>query len=66
MAAKRFPPMALLAFGAALSACQSASIDGQDLAFVQEMMQESAELEQTPKRAERAVQAVQVWRGANE
>lgn len=69
MAVKRFPPMALLAFSAALAACQSASTErqeGQDLTFVQEMMREAAELEQSPKRTERAVQAVEAWRGENE
>lgn len=67
MIVKHIPPLALLALGAAQFACQAAPPPGgQDVAFVREMMRESAELAEGPERSEQAVQAVEGYRGGED
>ena len=61
---RRYSALALLATALLLAACQSARLkDGEQVRFVQEVMQESAKVSAGPAHAERAVQAVRDWRG---
>ena len=55
--------IAPLLFALGLAACQSTPPEAQDLGFVQDVMDISAELSEGPERSEQAVEAVEGYRG---
>ena len=59
----RFVALALCILAAS---CASRRDDGRYVAFVQDIMAESARLQTTPTRAERALTAVEAWRGGTD